>query len=106
MNERNASREGEELRCYTRSVTPRDPAVARFIARHSKPPREAVDEDAAPWRGVSPEEKLRATLELCAQAALFLEMNPNREWVLAEKAPPHPSFSGIMKRLRERQRVR
>ena len=79
-----------------------DPRVARYLAIHSKPPREAVDEDAAPWRDVSPEEKLRTAIELSATAAMFLAMNPNRDWVLAHEEPPHPSYFEIMRRLRAR----
>ena len=83
-------------------MSPIDPAIARYLANHCKPPREAVDEDAAPWRGVSREEKLKTTIGLCATAAMFLQMNPNREWVLAHEDPPHPSYFEIMRRLRAR----
>jgi len=83
----------------------RDPSVERFIARHSKPPREAVDDDVAAWRAVSPEEKLRVALELCRSMVTFLEMNPNRERVLEHRDPPHPSYHEIMRGLRERARA-
>jgi len=93
-------------RGYTGAVAGPDPAVLRFIARHSKPPREAVDEDVARWRDASPEERFRSALQLCADAAAFLAMNPNRERVLALKDEPDPSYFEIMSRLRERGRAR
>lgn len=84
-------------------MAPIDPAVARFLARHSKPPRDAVAEDAAPWRDKSPAEKWRAVLALSRSAAWVLRLNPQRERVLAREDSPHPSYFEIMKRLRSRR---
>jgi len=76
------------------------PDVARFLASHSRSPRDAVLEDVAPYRGMSLEEKGRAVEAVCRSAAAILTARPDRDAVIALRDPPHPSYAVIMARLR------
>lgn len=80
-----------------------DPSVARFLARHAKPAREAVEADAARYRDLTPDERGRELEAACRTAARLLEGRPDREQVRARRDPPHPSYFAIIRRLRERR---
>jgi hypothetical protein len=83
-------------------MPPIDPAVARFLAIHSKPPREAVEEDVARWRGKSLVE-IGEAVSACSRTAIrIVEASPVRDRILANEEPPHPSYPGIIARLRSR----
>ncbi|MGE0713758.1 MAG: hypothetical protein AB7N76_21715 [Planctomycetota bacterium] len=81
-----------------------DPQVARFIARHHRSVREAVEDDVAPHRGQSPAESWADLVAVCRAAAAALAANPERDRIVAAVDPPHPSLRGILARLRARAR--
>jgi hypothetical protein len=83
-------------------MPPRDPAVERFLARHSKPPREAVEDDVARYRGRSLEQIGEAVSACCRMAVAILDASPSREAILARHEPPHPSYRALIARLRAR----
>jgi hypothetical protein len=74
--------------------------VQRFIARHHRPILEDIERAVAPYRGMSPEDTWRAVDSVCRDAAFLLAAHPDRDRILVERDPPHPSYAGIMKRLR------
>ena len=79
-----------------------DPAVAGFIARHHVSRKQEVEDDAAPSRLLTPSQRLADALILCEAAALLLRSNPDRDRLLMQQEPPHPSYRGIVERLRGR----
>ncbi len=83
-----------------------DPKLARFLARHAVSAREAVEQDVAELRGLSPEDSWRVVDSVCLSAADVLSMRPDRATVLSERDPPHPSYDAIMARLRAGYRNR
>lgn len=80
--------------------------VRRFVAKHSLPEREAVEADVAEYRGKSLEERGRDIESVCRDAAAILSSRPDRDRILMEDDPPHPSYFAIMERLRRQYRER
>jgi len=81
-----------------------DPALARFLARHAVPEREAVEKDVSELRGLGAEASWRIIDSVCRSAADVLSMRPDRVAVLSERDPPHPSYAAVMRRLQARYR--
>jgi len=79
-----------------------DPRVLRFLARHAVSPREAVERDVAPWRGVTAEATWPTLHALGRTAATMLALQPEADRValVLECDPPHPSYSALIRRLR------
>jgi hypothetical protein len=75
-----------------------DEAVQRFITRHAKPPREAVADDAAPYVGMSPEERAVHLDAACRLAAEALLASPWRDRVLRRRDPPHEDWWVLVRR--------
>lgn len=78
----------------------RDPAIDRFLARHACSEREAVLADAAPYVGMTPEERALHVVAACRAAADALRASPFRDAILARREPPHPTYFEIIRRLR------
>jgi hypothetical protein len=76
-----------------------DPAVARFIAIHHRSARESAEEDVEPHRSQSLEESWADLRALCRSGARILAGLPDRDLIVAEVDPPHPSYHGIIRRL-------
>lgn len=81
------------------------PEIARFLARHSQTHKESVWEDVRPYVGMSPEEAWLHVEAAARSAALLLACNPDRARLAQYCDPPHPSYWGIMKRLKARKRA-
>src|SRR4029450_5371940 len=62
--------------------------------------RTAVDREAAPWRGRSPEEHHRALAAACRAAARQLAQRADRERLLAYRDPLPDSTLAALRRLR------
>lgn len=75
--------------------------VARFIDRNHRAPRQEVEDDVGPYRGSSLEERLRDLVLVCRSATKMLATNPHWARILRATDPPHPTYDGIMRRLRE-----
>ncbi len=54
----------------------------------------------APHRGQSPAERLRDVIALCALAAAQLAGRPDRDRIVHDVEPPHPSYAELVRRLR------
>lgn len=76
------------------------PEIANFIARHHRSERELIEEEVAPYRHLSMEEKFKILSELSRATALMLANHPDREAILSYREPPHPSYKSIIERLR------
>jgi hypothetical protein len=76
-----------------------DAALARFLARHAVPEREAVEKDVSELRGLGPEASWRVIDSVCLSAADVLSMRPDRAAALSEREPPHPSYAAVISRL-------
>ena len=79
-----------------------DPAVARFIAIHHRSARESAEDDIEPHRDQTPAESWADLRALCRAGARILAGLPNRDLVVNESDPPHPSYRDIVRRLRQR----
>ena len=77
-----------------------DPEVAAFLTRHHTSPREEVAAEVDPYRGKSPEETWPDVVAVCRAAARLLAANPERDRIVGEVDPPHPSYAAILRRLR------
>lgn len=80
-------------------MTPRDAKLVRFLERHAVSEREEVEADVAPHRGQSMLDSWRDVESVCRDAAFLLAAQPDRDRLLLERDPPHPSYPGIMRRL-------
>lgn len=74
--------------------------VARFLASHTRSPRDAVLDDVVPYRGLSLDEKGRDVEAACRTTAAILAARPDRDAVMSLRDPPHPSYLVIVRRLR------
>ena len=81
-----------------------DASLARFIARHAVPEREAVEKDVAELRGLGPEATWRVIDSVCLSAADVLSMRPDRVAALSERDDPHPSYAATIARLHRNYR--
>lgn len=78
------------------------PAIRRFLERHATSIRDAVEADVADARSMTPAERWTALVGLCRSLAwLELRSPEERARVLEWRDPPHPTYSEIMRRLRE-----
>jgi hypothetical protein len=75
-------------------------AIRRFVERHAQSPREAVLADAAPYIGMSPEERARHLDAACRLAAEALFASPWRDRVLSRRDPPDPGWVALVRRAR------
>lgn len=83
-----------------------DAALKRFLAQHAVSPREAVERDVAELRALTPEETWAIIDAVCLSAADVLSMRADRLAELDRRDPPHPSYEGVMRRLRAGYRNR
>jgi hypothetical protein len=67
--------------------------------------RTAVAREAAPYRGLSSEERWRLMAAACRSAARQLRNRPDRERILAYRDPLPASSVAILRRLREEYRT-
>jgi hypothetical protein len=79
-----------------------EPSVARFIARHHVSRRQEVEDDVAEYRDRTPAERLADVVVLCELAATLLASRPDRDRVVGDVEPPHPTYRAIIDRLRAR----
>ncbi len=75
--------------------------VAQFIARNHRTPQQEVEEDIAAYREASLTERLRDLVLVCRSSTKMLAANPHPARILRATEPPHPSYAGIMHRLRQ-----
>ena len=68
--------------------------------------RSAVAREAAPYRGLSPDERWRLLAAACRGAARQLRNRSDRERILAYRDPLPASSVAILRRLREENRTR
>lgn len=68
--------------------------------------RESVEREAAPYRGLSADERFRAMRAACRSAARQLRARPDRERLLAYRDPLPASSIAVLRRLREAYRAR
>jgi hypothetical protein len=61
----------------------------------------SVEDEVAWARSLTPEERLRVVASLCRDAMILLNMNPNRDKILAMKDPLPPSTVAALARLRK-----
>ena len=73
--------------------------VERFLLRHALSLKEAVEADVEPYRGLSLEASWRDVEAVCRDAAFMIAALPDRNEVVQQRDPPHPSFRKIMDRL-------
>ena len=64
--------------------------------------RHTLQEEVAWARSLSPEQRLAVTAMLCRDAVTLLQMNPNRDRVLALRDPVPESTRRALARLRQR----
>ena len=64
------------------------------------PRRHPLDEEVAPARAMTPEERLVVVASVCRAAMLVLRMHPKRERVLAMRDPVPESTRAALRRLR------
>jgi len=81
-----------------------DERLAKFLDRFAVSEREAALKDVAELKSCGPEASWRVIDSVCLSAADILSMRADRVAVMLERDAPHPSFEGIMKRLRARYR--
>jgi hypothetical protein len=62
--------------------------------------RESVEREAAPYRGLSNEERVRVLKAACRSAARQLRARPDRERLLAYRDPLPASTIALLRRLR------
>lgn len=67
--------------------------------------RESVEREAAPYRGLSPEERFRSTAAACRSAARQLRSRPDRERLLAYQDPLSDESVATFRKLREAYRA-
>lgn len=78
----------------------KDPAVQRFMDKHSVSDKEAAEQEAELGRGMTPEERILASdglIRSCARAGAF-DQPPS---VLDYREPPHPSYYELLARYKE-----
>lgn len=72
-----------------------EPSVVRFVARHARPHREAVAADAAPYVGMSPDERARHVDAACRLAAEAVLASPWRDRALGRREPPDLAWTEL-----------
>jgi hypothetical protein len=75
-------------------------SVQRFLAHHAVPAREAVEQDVAPYRSMTPAERALHLDAACRLAAEALAASPWRERILARREPPHAGWVELIRRTR------
>lgn len=83
---------------YPRPMTP----LPRWVVSD----RESIEREAAPYRGLSPQERWRLTAAACRAAARQLASRPDRERLLAYRDPLPPESVAAFARLRAAYRGR
>ncbi|MGE0711219.1 MAG: hypothetical protein AB7N76_28850 [Planctomycetota bacterium] len=81
--------------------------MARFLARHALPEREAVAADVAPYLDMDLDERFRHLAAACraAASALAAMSEEDRARALAARQAPHPSWPALRRRLARERRA-
>lgn len=92
------------LACMVRAV---DPRVRRFLERHGASIEDEVEADVTDARACTPAERW-AQLERLTSVLSWLRASGQTDLarVLELREPPHPSYAGIVARLRAERRAR
>jgi hypothetical protein len=87
-------------------VARRDPRVERFVALRDRARRTLaaeLEEELAPIRGMSLEEKGDWVVRTCRSAWAILRSRPDGGRVIAERESPAPDYPAIWRRLARRR---
>jgi hypothetical protein len=82
-----------------------DERLHRFLRNHAIDVVEEVERDVAPYRDLSLEERGRILEAVCRDSAAILASRPDRDRVLDQVDPPHPSYRAIIRRLAVNRRA-
>jgi hypothetical protein len=74
-----------------------DESVRRFVSRHATSERDAVLADAAPYVGMSPDERALHLDAACRLAAEALLASPWKERALRWRDPPDPAWAELIR---------
>ena len=78
-----------------------DPKVKRFLEIHSVSEREAVEADVAEHRDQTPAERWKVLVTLSQSLRWWASRSElERERMLEQRDPPHPTYPDIVRRLR------
>ena len=79
----------------------KDAQLARFLALHAQGVVDEVEADVADYRGTSLKERWQATQVVCSSLSMLASWPAERRArYLEDREEPHPSYAGIVARLR------